>query len=102
MTGNICRATTLLVSLALAMRQIPHGEISRRCIMCLVALVAVGIVVAIVMKIIGVEDDVVDLPGPGDVRILNYVCLCTCLRGLCCTFLELSLALPHEASIRCA
>lgn len=42
-----------------------------RCIMCLVFLVAAGIVTAIAMKILGVGDDGIDLPGPqnDDVRL---------------------------------
>lgn len=43
--------------------------------MCLVFLVAAGIVVAIVMKILNVNDDVAQLPGPGD----NEVCIFSCI-----------------------
>jgi hypothetical protein len=37
--------------------------------MCLVFLVVAGIIAAVAMKLTGVGDDVVNLPGPKDVRL---------------------------------
>jgi hypothetical protein len=46
-----------------------YSEIMCRCIMCLIFLVTAAIIAAIVMKITGVGDKKVKLPGRDDVRL---------------------------------
>lgn len=43
--------------------------------MCLIFLVAAGIVTAIALRIVGVGDDEIDLPGPGNDNVrLIWLC----------------------------